>query len=57
VSSVLIVGIDQSSDGVLIVAPGIIPPQIAIDGDRSDKRCDETQSAMGGIVMGSDAES
>jgi hypothetical protein len=45
------VGIGQNSEGVLIVVPGINPPQITIDGDRTDKCCDETQSVMGGIVM------
>src|SRR5262249_28048736 len=56
-SSLLVVGIDQNSDVVLVAAPGIIPPQITIDGDRNRKRRGEIQSVMGGIVMGSDRES
>lgn len=31
-SSLLVLGIDQSSDHLLVMAPGITPPQMAIDG-------------------------
>jgi len=38
------------------MAPGIIPPQMIIEGDRGGDRCDETQSMMRDIVRGSDLE-
>jgi hypothetical protein len=54
----LVLGIDQSSDSVLVTDPGIIPPLMTIDSDIDGERCDdETQSVLHGIVRGEVPES
>jgi len=44
-SSLLVVGIDHSSDKMLVAAPGVIPPHMTVESDIvGERRDDETQS-------------
>ena len=52
-SSLLVVGIDQSSDKMLVAAPGVIPPHMTGESDIiGERRDDVAQSVTRGIVRG-----
>src|SRR5262245_50565765 len=56
-SSLLVVGIDQSSDSLLVVASGIIPPRMTIESAIIGGQCaDEAQSVGRDIVNGEGVE-